>query len=487
MPEQIDTLHYAVRGRTIARYLGQLAMVLALLTTAPLLVSLIYGEYFISWRYLAVIAILLASGLLARFPAPKHIQTNEALCIVALAFVLAPLLMSVAFMASGLPFIDALFEAVSGVTTTGLSTLDGIADRPRTLLFGRAWMQWYGGLGIVVFSVALLAEHHIAARQLIHPEGDSSAGLATTTRIHARRMLAVYLILTALACALLSATGLEALHAISHGLAAVSTGGFSSFDDSLGGLSGTAPYLLMLISLGGAIALPLYYRCYHHGLRELLVDVELRALLAAVAVSCTLLLLLFHLNNAMGWGEAARHAFLMGISAQSTTGFSSLDVSQLSADAKLAMILSMSLGGTVGSTAGGLKILRLLIFLRLLQLIIQRTALPSHAVTEPQLGGRRLEDGEIIRALLLMVLFALVIVFSWWPFVLYGYAPLDALFEVVSATGTVGLSTGISSAALPAPLKLILCLDMWFGRLEILVFLVVLYPRTWVGKRKDDL
>ncbi len=487
MPEQIEALRYTVRGQAIARYLGQLAIVLALLTTPPVAVSLIYAEHFITWRYLIVIAILLAAGMLARFPAPKRIQTNEALCIVALAFVLAPLLMSFVFMASDLPFIDALFEAVSGVTTTGLSTIDSLEDKPRTLLFGRAWMQWYGGLGIVVFSVALLTEHHIAARQLVRPESDSSEGLATTTRIHARRMLAVYLILTALAWVVLSTSGVELFHALSHSLAAVSTGGFSSLDGSLGGLSGTTPYLLMLISLSGAIALPLYYRCYRNGLRELLVDVELRALLAAVAISCGLLLLLFHSNNAMGWGEAARHAFLMGLSAQSTTGFSSLDVSQLSPEAKLAMILSMSVGGTVGSTAGGLKLLRLLIFLRLLQLIIQRTALPSHAVAEPQLGGRRLEDSEIIRALLLIALFVLVIVFSWWPFVLYGYPPLDALFEVVSATGTVGLSTGITTAELPALLKLILCLDMWFGRLEILVFLVVLYPWTWIGKRKTDL
>lgn len=486
MTEQTEALSYAVRGKVMAKYLGQLAMVLAVLTVAPLICSIIYGEYSITWRYLLVIAVLLAAGLLGRLPSPNSMQTNEALCVVALAFLMAPLLMSFPLMGSGLSFVDALFEAVSGVTTTGLSILGNVEDQSKTLLFSRAWSQWYGGLGIVVFSVALLIKHHIAARQLIRPTGEGAEGIATTTRIHARRMLAVYITFTFVALGALTLSGVDAFNALTHSLAAVSTGGFSSFNDSLMGFDGPSGYLLILISLGGAIALPLYYRCYHNGLRKLLEDVELRALLAAVALSCLTLWLLFQLSSGMGWAESGKHAFLMGISAQTTTGFASLEVSQLSPEAKLVMMLSMGIGGAVGSTAGGLKILRLLILIRLIQLLIQRTALPAHAVAEPQLGGRRLEDDEIIRALLLFVLFVLVILLSWWPFLLQGHDPLNALFEVVSAVGTVGLSTGITSTDLPTHLKLILCLDMWFGRLEILVFLVVLYPWTWIGIRTNS-
>jgi len=481
--EQFEALSYAVRGKVIAKYLGQLAIVLAALTTAPLICSIIFGELFLSWRYLLVIPVLLTVGMMARFPAPERIQTNEALCIVALTFLSAPLLMSFPIMGSGLSFIDALFEAVSGVTTTGLSTLGTIEDKSKTLMFSRAWSQWYGGLGIVVFSVALLIKHPIAARQLVQPAGGNNEGIATTTRIHARRMLAVYAILTITGVIILALSGVDIFNSITHGLAAVSTGGFSSFNNGLAEFDGPSSYLLILVSLSGAVALPLYYRCYHSGLRELLIDVELRSLLAAVILTCLILWLLFYATNGMSGAEAARHALLMGISAQSTTGFSSLDVAQLSPDAKLAMMFSMAIGGTVGSTAGGLKILRLLILIRLVQLLIQRTAMPTHAVAEPQLGGRKLGDDEIIRALLLIVLFVLVILLSWWPFVLQGYDPLNALFEVVSAIGTVGLSTGITSADLPTHLKLILCFDMWFGRLEILVFLVVLYPWTWIGKR----
>ena len=138
------------------------------------------------------------------------------------------------------------------------------------------------------------------------------------------------------------------------------------------------------------------------------------------------------------------------------------------------------------SHVGGIKILRLLILLRLLQLTIRRIALPSHAVVQAQLGGRRLDDDDLLKALLLITLFGVVILLSWFPFVAAGYDPLNALFEVVSATATVGLSTGITHSGLSPFLKAILCMDMLAGRLEIVALLIVLYPGTWFGKRAES-
>ena len=112
--------------------------------------------------------------------------------------------------------------------------------------------------------------------------------------------------------------------------------------------------------------------------------------------------------------------------------------------------------------------------------------MPSHAVVQAQLGGRHLEDDDLLRALVLMALFGAVILLSWLPFVAVGYDPLDALFEVVSATATVGLSTGITNMALPDALKAVLCVDMLAGRLEIVALLIVLYPGTWFGKRAES-
>jgi trk system potassium uptake protein TrkH len=158
----------------------------------------------------------------------------------------------------------------------------------------------------------------------------------------------------------------------------------------------------------------------------------------------------------------------------------------MSAGSRFIMMGSMLAGGGAGSTAGGIKVLRFLILTKVVHAMLIRISLPTHAVYEPKLGARRIEREEIQEALTVILLFIGVILLSWFSFLVAGHRPFDALFEVVSATGTVGLSTGLSSAPdLSAGLKLVLCLDMWMGRLEVLPFLMLIYPGTWRAARGD--
>jgi len=478
-----------VRGRVILKYLGQLALTLAVLCLVPLATTLAYGEHALSIRYLAVVTVLVVAGApLARLPAPGHVQTNEALTVTSLAFVLAPLLMSYPLMGAGVPFLDALFEAVSGITTTGLSTLASVEDKPRSFLLARAWMQWYGGLGFAVLAVTLVLGHNVATRRLVEPEPSGAENVVATTRTHARRVLAVYVLLSGAGLMALLLVGVDGFTALAHTLAAVSTGGFSTFDNSLAGLqSYNVSLLISLVAFCGAVSLPLYYRIYRRGLRELAADPELRALLIAVLLVSALLVITAAPSGNAAFSDTATKALLLGLSAQTTAGFSSVTVGELEPASKLVVIAAMAVGGSIGSTAGGVKLLRLLILLRLIQLAIRRAGMPSHAVAEPWLGGHRLENGDIERALLIILLMGGIMFLSWIPFVAMGYNPLDALFEVVSAIGTVGLSTGITQADLPSLLKGVLCLDMLLGRLEVIALLIVLYPPTWFGKRVESL
>ena len=242
----------------------------------------------------------------------------------------------------------------------------------------------------------------------------------------------------------------------------------------------------MTLAFLGAVPLVLYYQVYRGRWRESLHDVELRALLVGVLGISIVLTLLMHAFGALAWREAGSHALLIAVSAQTTAGFSSFSVAQLDNSSKLMLIIAMFIGGGVGSTAGGVKLLRLLILLRFAQLAIRRTTMPSHAVADIRLGGKQLDHDDLERAMLLITLFAGVVLFSWLVFVAYGYTPLDALFEVVSATGTVGLSAGITSHDLPPLLKGILCANMLLGRVEIIALLVILYPRNWIGKRTES-
>lgn len=485
MAKQAAELRYAVRFRVVFKYFGQLCLALAALTLVPLAVSLSIGDMAIGARYGIVIAGLAAIGVgLARLQAPSRVQANEGMVLVTLMFLFTPLVMSYPMMGSGLGFLDAFFEAVSGVTTTGLSTKATLDGAPQTFLFARAWMQWYGALGVVVLSLAFVLRPGLVAKGLAVTQAETD-DLVGGTRAHARRTLVVYGVLTALGILGAWLLGFRFFDAQLYTLAAVSTGGFSPQDSSLATFAWPLQTWITLLCLAGAVPLAFYYRTFEEKRLDALGFLQFRAvvfagLIASVAVGAAM-----RLSGGMAWSQVLHHAPLLAFSAQTTSGFSSMPVGQLDAGSKLVLMFSMLVGGGAGSTAGGFKILRLLIAVSVFRMIVVRTCLPKHAVIKPRLGRHLLPEDEIRAALLLIVLFVTVVVLSWLPFVTMGFDPLDALFEVVSATGTVGLSVGVTSGTLPPLLKGILCADMLIGRLEVIAWLVMLYPGTWFGRRME--
>jgi trk system potassium uptake protein TrkH len=461
-----------VRLRVVCRYLGQVALMLAFLIAVPTIIAGVSGDLNLTLALLftAILPSILL-GMCAWLPADdRPLQANEALVVTVLAFVLASGFMTTPLATTGLSLPDAWFEAVSGLTTTGLTMVDDPEVGSNAFLFTRSWMQWFGGLGMVVLSLALAfgrpADMHRLADAASLEEDPSES-----VRIHARRVLAVYLSLTACGFGLVLASGLPVFDALIHTLSSIATGGFSAFSDSLAGLDRQAQLALLTVAFLGALPLPMFYRAFVHGFRSFVRDLELRALTAAVAITASILWALGQL--------APADAALQALSAQTGTGFSTLDVGALEPQAKWVLILSMVTGAGIGSTAGGVKLMRVLILIRVLQLAILRVQVPRHAVIAPTLAGRQLESHQIEHALVLLLLFPLLILVSWVPFLVAGYAPLDALVEVVSATATVGLSTGITGPDLEPGLKALLTLDMLAGRLEIIALLVMVYPGTW--------
>lgn len=477
------TLIHPVRLPTVAKHLGQLCLSLAVVALVPALVAVVDGEHGFAVRAGVVAAVLAAfGGVLSRRHAPRDLQPNEAMTILALAFITMAAAMAWPFAAFGLSPLDALFESVSSVTTTGLTMLADPKAQPASMLFARAWVQWCGGLLIVVLALALFVPPGTVAKRIAESEtgdGDIVGG----TRLRARRMLAMYAGLTLVGIAALAASGLGWFDAVVHGLAALSTGGFATSAGSIGDFGWAVRVIASLLGLAGAIAFSVYYRAWTKGPGELLRDAQVRGLLAACVIVAAVLALTMATVGGRSWAEALAVAPLLSFSAQTTTGFEAAPVSALDPASKLVLIASMLVGGDVGSTAGGIKIIRLLLLIRLVDLCMRRTALPRHAVSSLTVGGRRAEPGEVEVVVAMVVAFVGVIAVSWLVFVIHGFAPLDALFEVVSATGTVGMSAGITDPAMPAVLKGVLCADMLMGRLEIVGVLVLLYPWTWIARR----
>jgi len=479
-------LVYAVRLRAIVFYFGKLCLLIAVLTLAPLLVAVFTGEHVVAWSYLGVVVLQLTIALLCnRLPEPKRLQVNEAMLLACLVFLWTPLIMTVPLQQAGIPWLDAFFETVSAATTTGLSTLATVEDKPNVFLFARAWMQWYGGLGVVVLSLALIMRPGSSALSLAEtapPDHDLVGG----TKTHARRVMIVYGILTAAGVLCWVVLGGAAWEGILYVLAAVSTGGFAPTDGSLADLSALQfSWLTTLLCLSGALPLALYHAAWRRGWRRFIADIELRALLLAVGLVTVLLGSCLVFNGGMNWRLAAYHAPLMAVSAQTTAGFSSLAPADLDPASQLVLIGAMAVGGDVGSTAGGFKLIRLLILFSLLGRTLKKISAPASAVIGFRIGDRTPGQDEALDALQLIGFFGTAVLLSWLPFLLYGFEPLPALFEVVSALGTVGLSSGLSGPELPGPLKLVLCVDMLLGRLELLAWLLIFYPRTWFGQHRS--
>lgn len=478
-------LSQAIRLRVVLKYLGELSVSLAGMAVVPLLVAVWFGNSLFAWHSAVPLFVLLALGVpLSRLKAPGEIQHNEALTITALTFVLAATVMTWPFAASGLPLLDALFEATSAVTTTGLSTLGSAEALSPTHLLSRAWLQWYGGLAIVVLALGLVLEPGATAKRLAGSEAEAR-DMVSGTRARARRALVVYGLLTVIGFVLLLAVGVPPFAAAVHTLASISTGGFSSYDSSLAGLGAWPVQALVLaIALLGAMSFSLTYRAGRGEPGALLRDREVLSLLLLCLAGSAAITLAMALAGGRSWSQALADGPLLAFSAQTTAGFTPLDIGGLDAGSKLALIVEMIVGGDAGSTAGGIKILRFLIVLRLLHLLLLRSALPQHAVVPQTVAGRTLEPAEIQVAVSLVVLYAVTIMVSWFPFLLLGYSPLDSLFDVVSALGTVGLSTGVTGPDLHPLLKVVLCVDMLMGRLEIVAVLVLFYPPTWFGRRR---
>jgi trk system potassium uptake protein TrkH len=480
------TLLYAARPAVVARHAGQLAVLLAGLSLVPVPVALIADEYSSAMRYVVVaIALALSGAWLARREAPDTVQVNEAMVIGMLAFIATPLAMTWPLMASGIGFGDALFECISGITTTGLSTLGTVEGMPVSFLFERAWLQWLGGLGIVVLSVALLSGSELASRRLVESPV-SPETLDTSTRTYARRSFFVYLSLTLGAIALLWLAGWPAVDAVLLALAAISTGGFAPHDVSLAASPlWSARWAVIVVALLGALPLLLYHSALRRQWKTLFRDPELR-LLALLGMAMTVLLALLMAYRDGEWSlQHAARAAIMALSAQTTSGFAVVAPVDLGHAAMLVLIVAMAVGGSVGSTAGGIKLLRMVLLLRVARLIVRRTAMPQHAVTPLRLRGNRVSMEDLTGALFVVLLFVATVVLSWLPFLAAGYDPLRSLFEVVSAVGTVGLSAGVTGPGLPDGLKAVLCVDMLMGRVEFIAMLVMLYPRTWFGRRRS--
>ena len=379
--------------------------------------------------------------------------------------------------------LTALFESMSGFTSTGLTMAARESELPWELHLWRSLSQWIGGFGIVVL-VITLADPSGRNERLFDAETNTSI-FGDNARRTAGLMLAMYGFFTCGATLTLRLSGMEWWDAANYGLTSVSTGGFGTTDDSLADQSSSSQIVMMAIMIIAAISFATYFRAIRKGPQALLSN-QAVALLSGIVTLAALLALVFAVK---GSAATTMDIAFQAVSAFTTAGFSTTELSAWPALAMGLLMSVMVIGAAAGSTAGGYKLARFLVLgratARHLSYALRRPAiLFSESAATPsssdEEAGNRLQAATTLLLVWLLTLAA----GSFFLALTSGVAYRDAVFEATSALGGVGLSSGVATASLPTAAKLTLIALMWLGRLEIIPGLVLLMRLAVVWRQE---
>jgi trk system potassium uptake protein TrkH len=417
---------------------------------------------------------------------------REALAVIGLGWLLASLLGALPYLLTvpGMGLADAIFESASGFTTTGATVLADLDALPRSLLFWRALTQWVGGLGVVVFLVAILSFLGAGAKVLFARESSAQAADLDTSRVQqgVLRLIALYLGLSG-ACGLAYwLAGMTPYEAVTHLFTTVSTGGFSTRTGSMADFnSPLIEWLAVLFMALGGTAFPILLRLLRGDGRALWRSTEVRAYYAVLVWASLLVALVLKLDPrlAYGWGESLRAGTFQVVSIMTTTGYASADFDQWLPVTHFLLFALMLTGGCTGSTAGGAKVLRIVIALKVCAQQVEK-AYRARVVRPLNVNGKYLrpEDQEavlVFMVLLGVVLFSgtmlLAILEPGMSFEGSFSALAAALFNVGPGFAEVGPLRNY--AGLLDASKLALAFFMILGRLEFFALLALFAPGMW--------
>ncbi|MDR3136410.1 MAG: TrkH family potassium uptake protein [Coriobacteriales bacterium] len=477
----------------IAHYLGTLTLLLAAAMLAPLLVSVLMQEWAIACNYVLGIGIALTLGALMQMARarPGPVDRKQAIAITGFIWIIGALVAAVPLYLSGhyTSFLDAFFEGVSGLTATGLTLVQDVDHMSLADNMWRSTMQFLGGQGVIVVALSLGLFTRTGAALYIS-EGRSEAivpNIKATARFIWQFAATAVLIGTIILGCILLTIGVDPLRSLFHGLwitiGAYDTGGFAPSSLSLISYhSWPFEMITMLIMMFGAVNFALFAQLNRGNWRLFLKDIEIRTL----ALWITGMVILFVAALSLGdfltdYTGLARRGIFTIVSATTNTGYQLLSTNQMttlfSSGAFLLLAISMAIGGSSASTAGGIKALRVGLICKGIALRVKSLLSPRSAeigAYYTHIGRHRLNPELLSSALIIASLYVISYIIGTLLGIACGYGAVDAVFESISAASNAGLSSGITAPEAPVLLKLCYIAQMWMGRLEFLTLLALL-------------
>ena len=476
----------------VAKTIGLLLMVFSFAQVPPLVVDLIYaeGEY-ISFLYSFLLTVL--GGLVLWWPfreVKKDFRLREGVLIVVCFWIVLSLFGTLPFLItdsiSKLSFSDAFFESMSGLTTTGATVLSQLDDLPKSILFYRQQLQWLGGMGIIVLAVAVLPLLGVGGMELYHAESSGIAKDRLTPKLRntAIALWKIYVSLTVLCAIGYFFSGMSIFDAISHSFSTVAIGGFSTHDGSIGYFNSPAIEMIaMFFMFLAGINFSLHFVAWNNrSLVDYIKDSEFKTYSMVLICSSIIVIAALSFNSQYeSSSETLRHSLFQTISIATTTGFTSQNFSSWPAAIPVFLIMMSFIGACVGSTGGGIKVVRILVMFRLGMKEIHKFIRPNAQVSV------KLNKSSINEKALVSVLgfFSLYAISFFLILMLLMFAGLDQVTAYSATAATMNnLGPGLGDVAqnygsLGEVAKWILSFSMLIGRLEVLTIIAIFHRAFW--------
>ena len=470
------------RVRLTLHVIGSFLKYFALAYIVPLVTALYYGEE--KWHiYLYALLLTLGIALILEFgfKTNKEIERADGFSIVAFTWLLVPLFGMVPYIFLGLHPVDAMFESVSGFTTTGASILERVEALPKSALLWRSMTAWLGGMGVVTLFIAILPKLEVGGSQLIGREYSMPLPERLRPRFSttARLLWSIYAGFTAAEIALLYFVArLSLFDSINISFCTIPACGFTPTTAGIGGYANPlAEYIIMAFMLAAGTNFLIHYHVWR-GNMKVLKDEEFRLYLIFIALATILLIL------SQGLGSY-RYGLFQAISIMTGTGFFTADFGTWHFGARMVLLLLMFIGACAGSTGGGIKVIRTLILLRHSRIMMTKVLSPK-AVIPVKYNQKPLSDGIIRDIVSFVFLYFLIFMVAS---IALGFLGLDvetAISAVATCQANCGPGLGAVGPAfnyfwLPVLGKIILAIVMWLGRLEIFTVIMIFFPRFWKG------
>jgi trk system potassium uptake protein TrkH len=474
-----------MRWRKISYLTGSVMLYLSFAMLTPLLWSM--WEHGTDRLALSVaVSLTMAVGwlMIVTGESPGDLTMRESLVFVTLTWVMASFFSALPFIFSGaIPgFTDALFESVSGLTTTGATVLNNVEALPAGLLFWRSMTHWLGGMGIIVLFVAVYPHLGLCAGYMLQAESPGPVTQRIIPRVArtANTLWLIYIIITIAQTVILLEMGFSLFDALTHTFGTVATGGFSTKNSSIAAFNNPlAEWVIIAFMLiaGGNFAL--YYHVICGRVSLLFRDAEARFfLLVVLGASLLIFINIYHFQG--NAGADFRSAVFQAVSMVTTTGYTTVDYNNWPTFSRMILLLLMVLGGCGGSTAGAVKQIRILVVAKFMLRELKKTTRPD-VVVPLNIGGYRISEQSVQQILAFLGLYAVLLVSAALYLTYLGIDPVTAISAAVATQGNVGPGLGavgpsFSYAPLPGSAKLLLSFLMLAGRLEIYTVLALLIP-----------